>query len=1021
MSNGITEGRDRELPPNRDGELLRAPTPAVAELKTEVLEASAFKDAGRSDSMRERSSIESRTDLRLAATNEALHANRALPQREESPRIDVSNVQDWLKESIESHRKMADRLGVTGDIERLSYERKTANQIAIELAPRLEPVRREAALSVDLVPSTPASAMNDFVRAVRTSMGVPGQDNRDDYNAWRVAYEARQLARDVAPPSLERDPALSALGASISPTARPAIDQETARRWVDLDASDFNRIRSDSRREDTLESIAGHARFSPEYAVELKKRSPILAEAAQTLNDERAKAERESAVPTIERNAAVLAQRDPSRTPTEAEKREERELARHDVTAMAALPQSVERHVVAAEIGENARTHPVYREEMQRIAPAIAREAEDAAAGRDEAREVQRRHAELAEVARDALPVARAREVVREDVAALSAITVEPFRSEAAAAIGETSRNQVAHRGELAIQAPNAAKEAQAAAVEGERRAAETARHLTTEYVAVQRAQADRAAGWPPAQAAEEARKDALAYSVADAPQRRDLVGDMAVAASNSKVYSEVLAKEAPEVSREVEGRRERDAAERFASEQRKADMGASAQSRASLIDAAALAAVANIRARETAKVVEQLASSPSTATPQLREAHETAQQASKEIGLRSGKEPALHGQPPAAQDPDLAAKQGQTIKRPVREDELSEALRTRFVLGTEKRGLLDKGSTEFVFRSGKEQGSVAFVDIGKSLNTEREDKATIRAMIEVANAKNWKEVTVSGTDTFRQAAWLEASLAGKSVRGYEPRDADKKLLVELQEQNKPNKAINTITGVEQEQKRAGPPDASRNQPEQVTPRRHIDGDALTRHEKSVLDNSRAILNTKALGATFTEATLNQLESRLRGERVYVGELVDHGKAPYKFDKDKDDSYFVTLRNKNGEQVIWGKGLEEAMRDRNKGEQIVLQNVGKRDVTVQERIVDGQGKVIDLRPKDAQLNAWKSELLSRVGEKVRPEALDTAAPRQPSLGVYDAKAPRAPVQQDIAARTPGHQRNAEQQRNSRER
>jgi hypothetical protein len=94
----------------------------------------------------------------------------------------------------------------------------------------------------------------------------------------------------------------------------------------------------------------------------------------------------------------------------------------------------------------------------------------------------------------------------------------------------------------------------------------------------------------------------------------------MAIAVERSKAYADTLAKEAPDVAREVEARRERDAAERAAAEQRRDSISASAQSRAALIDAAALAAVANVRTRETARVVEQLASSPDTVAQQPRD-----------------------------------------------------------------------------------------------------------------------------------------------------------------------------------------------------------------------------------------------------------------------------------------------------------------------------------------------------------------------------------------------------------------
>lgn len=862
MSNTITEGIDRELPPDRDGEILRAPTPAVIELKSQILQASAHKEAGQGDVMRERSSIESRTDLRLAATNEAM---------------------------------------------------------------RVDPARSAATL---------------------------------------------------------------------------VVEQDTARRWADLDSSDFGRIRSDSRREDALEAIAGHIRASPEYADELKKRSPVLAESARVMNEERARVEREIALPTIERNSAALYGRDA------LPEAEQRDLAQQDAKSLAMIPEGSERHLAAAVVGENARNHTVYSEELQRVAPQLAREASAAAAERDALRAIERQNYGLMPVPRDALSVAEAREAVKDDVALISTIKDDAARYQAAVSIGDNARNQAIYRAELQIQAPEVAKEAQAAAAENDRRIAEKDKGKAAELASMQLVKAERAASWTPEQAAGQVRKDVASLRAADGTERHHATGDMAFSAERSKAYEEALKKEAPDVAREVEARRERDAAERAAAEQRRTDIGAAAQSRAALIDAAALAAVANVRTRETARVVEQLARSPDSATQQLRD----AQQARQALPL--------DGRVMAPDDPDVAAQRGRAIKRPVTQDELSQALLTRFIVSHEKRGLMDKGSTEFTFRNGAEQGRVAFVDAGKALSTERDDKATIRAMIEVTTAKNWKEITVSGTDDFRRNAWIEASLSGLKVRGYEPREADKQILTDLQERNKP---ANVITAVEHEPKRDQPREFAKTPAEPVPQRKHINGDALTAHEKTVLDSSRAILDSKALGDQFTQAALRELESKLRGERVYVGEIVDHGRAPYQFDKNNDDSYYVTLKTRAGEQVIWGKGLAEAVQERSAGEQVVLQNIGKRDVTVQERVRNAQGHVVGTRPKESQLNEWKSELLSRFSEKARTDFANRSATRQPSLGVYDAKAPRAPVQPDAPARVPGQQRSAEQQRNSRER
>jgi hypothetical protein len=591
LSNSITEGKGRELPPNEDGEILRVATPASIDLRIEVIAASTFKEAGQGEEMRARSSIESRTDLRLAATNEAMRAD---PARGESARL---------------------------------------------------------------------------------------------------------------------------------------ADQETARRWADLDAVDFGRIRSDARRENALESFAGHVRASPEYAEEIKKRSPVLADAVRDIN--------------------------------------------------------------------------------------------------------ARRDAE----------------------------------------------------------------------------------------------QADRS------------RQSAQA--------------------------------------------------------QRNGELAAASKTRESLLDAASMATLANLRAKQTASLVQQLASAPETSTKELREAQQAL------------KAPPLDGRVTAPNDPDIAAIAKRAIKRPIADEELSQALLARFVVSHEKRNILDRGTTEFTYRAGQLQGNVAFVDAGKTLQTALNDKETIRAMVEVATAKNWKEVTLTGTDDFKRAAWLEARLNGLDVRGYEARDADKQLLSELQQRDRP---ANSMSVAQSARAVDAPPRTDEQQPK----RKHIDGDALTSSEQTALVNSRAFLTSKDLGERFTNEALRELESRLRGERVYTGELVDHGRAAYKFEKDNDLSYFAVLKTRTGEQVVWGKGLEDAMVDRKPGEQIVLQNIGRKDVIVQERVRDAQGQVVDVRPKDAQLNQWKAEPLSQYMARSQPGQQKRATGLRPVMQVYDNKAPVRKSPSKQALRTePSRQVGAE--------
>ena len=438
----------------------------------------------------------------------------------------------------------------------------------------------------------------------------------------------------------------------------------------------------------------------------------------------------------------------------------------------------------------------------------------------------------------------------------------------------------------------------------------------------------------------------------------------------------------------------------------RKLDHDARAFARQTILDQAGLASLAVIRARETARVIDSLLASPSTSTQQLLDAKEFL------------KAPPLDGRVTGPNDPDLRVIAERALKRPIHDNELSASLKKTFIVTEEKRGFFKGGIAEFTYRDGQDSGKLAISDMGKTLTTTLEDKATIQAMVEIAALKKWETVTLNGSDDFKRSAWLEASLAGLQVRGYTPREAD---LIKLDELKAKDRPINSITDATREKTI----DSSSNfASSREIPRKHIDTDALTSHEKTVLDASRAFLNTRDFGPDFNAATLRDLESRIRGERVFIGEVVDHGQAPYKFNKDNDNNYFVTLKTQSGEQVVWGKGLGEAMQDFSKGQQIVLQNIGKTSVTVTEKLRDAQGNVISVQPKAAQLNAWKGELLSRFSEKAKSQAIEGAT-RRPAMGVYDPKAPRqqtATQTKDPAKPQPQHtQQQSQPQRSDRNR
>lgn len=413
---------------------------------------------------------------------------------------------------------------------------------------------------------------------------------------------------------------------------------------------------------------------------------------------------------------------------------------------------------------------------------------------------------------------------------------------------------------------------------------------------------------------------------------------------------------------------------------------------RLSLIDAAAMAALDSVRKEQSASALAMLQRSADPVTRQ--DIADRVDPASTNQQLL--KLPPLDGKVTGPNDPDIAARAQRQIKRPVGEDDLPDSIRQRYIVTTEKAGLISKGQTEFTLRGGNKQGQVAFVDAGKRLTTTLEDKETIRVMIEVASAKNWKEVTVSGTDEFRRAAWLEARINGMDVHGYEPREADKKILADLM----PRVAAPNAISLEQRELRTeqipkAPQDVPSGSPAKKSV--HIDGDQLTPGQKTVLDNSRSFLKAQDFGPEFTDSAIKELESKIRGERVYVGEVISHGSAPFKFVEKNNDSYFVKLKTPTGEQVVWGKELAAAManKDVDVGQKIVLQNTGKRNVTVTEPVLDNTGKKVGTREKDAVRNEWTAQPLALFSEQARGLNSSKQASREPSMRAYDPNAQRA--------------------------
>jgi hypothetical protein len=160
-----------------------------------------------------------------------------------------------------------------------------------------------------------------------------------------------------------------------------------------------------------------------------------------------------------------------------------------------------------------------------------------------------------------------------------------------------------------------------------------------------------------------------------------------------------------------------------------------------------------------------------------------------------------LEHAPPRAPEPEKpapAAIAPEATKRSERE-QLLQALAERFEVASV--GTLLKPADEYRFSGGPQR--IAFTDHGKRLSTQHDDPEVVRGMVDLAQAKGWREIAVAGTPEFQRATWLQGTLRGIHVAGYSPSAQDQERLktaraqhqpVPVVPQEKPDNSINAAT-----------------------------------------------------------------------------------------------------------------------------------------------------------------------------------------------------------------------------------
>lgn len=293
------------------------------------------------------------------------------------------------------------------------------------------------------------------------------------------------------------------------------------------------------------------------------------------------------------------------------------------------------------------------------------------------------------------------------------------------------------------------------------------------------------------------------------------------------------------------------------------------------------------------------------------------------------------------------------------------------------KRYLQAEG--KFYFRG--DPSRVAFEDRGRRLATELNDPEVARSMIELASAKGWSSVKLSGSDEFRREAWLHARVKGFEVSGYEATPVDLARLAEAKQRfaRSPDRPGNAVDERSREATRGAAPQAAQHQDDipptaaRPAPSRGQRAAALEAVER-MLREGGATAQDAAAGATAAAR-------RATGDRVYVGTLLEHGPGRYGDDPSGSPSYFVKLATPTGERAVWGVDLARAVADGRvrAGDQVMVAHQGSRAVEVATTERGSSGEVVGERTLSASRNAWDVVRLDQLQERAQA-ATDRAAP-----------------------------------------
>ncbi|MGE0468180.1 MAG: LPD7 domain-containing protein [Nitrospira sp.] len=307
-----------------------------------------------------------------------------------------------------------------------------------------------------------------------------------------------------------------------------------------------------------------------------------------------------------------------------------------------------------------------------------------------------------------------------------------------------------------------------------------------------------------------------------------------------------------------------------------------------------------------------------------------------------------------------------------------AESLRKRFI----------EAGEQFYYRTAPgEPTKVAFTDHGKRLVTEHDDPSVIQGMVLLAKAKGWTTVRVNGTPEFKTEAWVQATIAGLDVEGYTPRGID----LARAEDRKDHRIVRSKT-VQEPVDRETPHNRTTDDPVRKPER------TMSANQQVAVATLEAILKARGESPTMIAAAIEEAKTRLQGERVVVGTVVDHGIDHYNHDIQNTKSYFVKVATDRGERKIWGVDLGRAFEQGKvqRGDAVALVQQAHERVTVTVPLRDESGASIGTAPQPATRNRWEIIQLDSLGLREQHQLKEAAraSTQEPVVPRFDHTAVR---------------------------